>query len=102
MLLPPTHPPTHLPDQIHHEGGTILGSSRGGFDIDKIIGFLEEKRICQLFIIGGDGTHRGANTIGEVGFGLVYALCSSSSSSSSSFPAPPNPPNPPTHLSRNA
>ena len=53
-------------DQIHHEGGTILGSSRGGFDIDKIINFLEEKSICQLYIIGGDGTHRGANTIGEV------------------------------------
>lgn len=52
-------------DQIHHEGGTILGSSRGGFDIDKIIHFLEEKQICQLYIIGGDGTHRGANKIGE-------------------------------------
>lgn len=54
-----------LVDQIHHEGGTILGSSRGGFDIDKIIAFLEERRICQLYIIGGDGTHRGANKIGE-------------------------------------
>ncbi|EKU22888.1 6-phosphofructo-2-kinase / fructose-2,6-bisphosphatase, partial [Nannochloropsis gaditana CCMP526] len=54
-----------LVDQIHHEGGTILGSSRGGFDIDKIIHFLEEKQICQLYIIGGDGTHRGANKIGE-------------------------------------
>jgi len=53
-------------DQIHHEGGTILGSSRGGFDIDKIIDFLNENDICQLYVIGGDGTHRGANIIGEV------------------------------------
>jgi 6-phosphofructokinase 1 len=35
-------------DQIHHEGGTILGSSRGGFELDKIIGFLQEKEICQV------------------------------------------------------
>lgn len=32
----------------------------------QIIAFLEEKDICQLYIIGGDGTHRGANKIGEV------------------------------------
>lgn len=37
-----------LVDQIHHEGGTILGSSRGGFELDKIIGFLQEKEICQV------------------------------------------------------
>ena len=53
-------------DQIHHDGGTILGSSRGGFDIDRIIFFLTENNVSQLYIIGGDGTHRGANTIGEV------------------------------------
>ena len=44
----------------HHEGGTNLGSARGGFDEDKIIAFLEKNRINQLYIIGGDGTHRGA------------------------------------------
>ena len=49
---------------IHHEGGTILGSSRGGFELEKIISFLREKKINQLYIIGGDGTHRGANKIG--------------------------------------
>jgi 6-phosphofructokinase 1 len=50
---------------IHHEGGTCLGSSRGGFDIDKILAFLEKYKINQLYVIGGDGTHRGAFRIHE-------------------------------------
>jgi 6-phosphofructokinase 1 len=44
----------------HHEGGTNLGSARGGFDEEKIISFLKKNKINQLYIIGGDGTHRGA------------------------------------------
>lgn len=52
-----------LVENIHHEGGTILGSSRGGFDIEKIFAFVEQYDINQLFIIGGDGTHRGAYAI---------------------------------------
>jgi 6-phosphofructokinase 1 len=55
---------------IHKKGGTILGSSRGGFDADKILNAIIEKnnqnfkngikrRISMVFIIGGDGTHRG-------------------------------------------
>jgi 6-phosphofructokinase 1 len=50
---------------IHHEGGTCLGSSRGGFDMDKILAFLEKYKINQLYVIGGDGTHRGAFRIHE-------------------------------------
>ena len=50
---------------IHHSGGTILASSRGGFDCDRIISFLLDNRINQLYVIGGDGTHRGANKIAE-------------------------------------
>lgn len=45
---------------IHHEGGTVLGSSRGGFDLEKILQFMKSKKITCLFVIGGDGTHRGA------------------------------------------
>ena len=52
-----------LVENIHHEGGTVLRSSRGGFDIDKIIDFLTSRDISQLYIIGGDGTHRGAYAI---------------------------------------
>ncbi|CCI46577.1 hypothetical protein ABG067_004366 [Albugo candida] len=50
-------------ETIHHSGGTILGSNRGGFDIDKIIDFLTKRDICQLYVIGGDGTHRAADKI---------------------------------------
>ncbi len=49
----------------HHQGGTILASARGGFDIDVIIKFLQKYEINQLYVIGGDGTHRGANIIAE-------------------------------------
>jgi 6-phosphofructokinase 1 len=48
---------------IHKFGGTILGSSRGGFSGDedglKILKALKKRRINQVYIIGGDGTHRG-------------------------------------------
>jgi 6-phosphofructokinase 1 len=50
-------------ENIHHEGGTVLRSSRGGFDIDKILDFVRQRSINQLFIIGGDGTHRAAYKI---------------------------------------
>jgi len=50
---------------IHHQGGTILASARGGFDKDVIINFLLKHGINQLYIIGGDGTHRGANALAE-------------------------------------
>lgn len=46
--------------EIHTVGGTVLGSSRGGFDLDKILDALEANRISHLYVIGGDGTHRGA------------------------------------------
>ena len=45
---------------IHCQGGTVLGSSRGGFDLEKILDALAAKGISQLFVLGGDGTHRGA------------------------------------------
>jgi len=35
-------------ENIHHMGGTFLASSRGGFDLEKIISFIEEKDIKQV------------------------------------------------------
>lgn len=46
-------------------GGTILQSNRGGFDVDKILEFITDHDISQIFIIGGDGTHRGANKLAD-------------------------------------
>lgn len=45
---------------IHEAGGTVLGSSRGGFDLDKILESCEKNNINMVFLVGGDGTHRGA------------------------------------------
>jgi 6-phosphofructokinase 1 len=65
----PAYPPIELTpelvEDIHHRGGTVLSSSRGGFDLEKILGFIERMNIKQLYVIGGDGTHRGAFRIHE-------------------------------------
>ena len=52
-------------DQIHKQGGTILGSSRGNQDPDKMVDTLQAKGINLLFCIGGDGTLKGARAIAE-------------------------------------
>mmetsp|Transcript_8970 Transcript_8970/g.13483 ORF Transcript_8970/g.13483 Transcript_8970/m.13483 type:complete len:544 (+) Transcript_8970:45-1676(+) len=49
----------------HHQGGSILGSSRGGFHLEKMIAFLQKHRLNQLYVIGGDGTHRGAMALAQ-------------------------------------
>lgn len=43
-----------LVENIHHQGGTVLGSSRGGFDLDKILDFINNRKISQLYVIGGE------------------------------------------------
>ena len=63
--LPPLVLTHDVVENIHHEGGTFLGSSRGGFDLEKILAFIKAKKISQLYVIGGDGTHRGAFVIHE-------------------------------------
>jgi len=51
---------------IHREGGTILGSSRGyGDRTGEIVDALERMNINILFTIGGDGTQKGALAISE-------------------------------------
>ncbi|KAL5174481.1 ATP-dependent 6-phosphofructokinase 7 [Glycine soja] len=52
-------------NDIHKRGGTILGSSRGGHDTNKIVDSIQDRGINQVFIIGGDGTQRGADRIFE-------------------------------------
>jgi 6-phosphofructokinase 1 len=46
--------------RIHHQGGTILGSSRGSQDPSEVVDNLEALGINLLFVVGGDGTIRGA------------------------------------------
>jgi 6-phosphofructokinase 1 len=50
-------------EQAHHFGGTLLGSSRGQQDIGEMVDTLEEMNVDILYVIGGDGTLRGAAEI---------------------------------------
>jgi 6-phosphofructokinase 1 len=61
------HTPIHLtPDfvtDLNQSGGSVLGSSRGPQSKKDIVDFLVEYRVNLLFVIGGDGTLRGAQDI---------------------------------------
>lgn len=48
---------------IHMQGGTLLGSSRGPHAASEIVDNLNRKGVKILFVIGGDGTMRGALAI---------------------------------------
>lgn len=50
---------------IHQDGGTMLGSSRGGSQTDVIMDSIEQMNMNILFTIGGDGTQHGAQAILE-------------------------------------
>lgn len=52
-------------ENIHTMGGTILGSSRGKQDIERIVDTLDILNINILFTIGGDGTLRGTHVIAD-------------------------------------
>ncbi|MDQ1726161.1 MAG: 6-phosphofructokinase 1 [Frankiaceae bacterium] len=51
---------------IDEMGGTILGTSRGEQDPEEIVDCLERMSINVLFVVGGDGTMRGALRIAKV------------------------------------
>ncbi|XP_057482658.1 ATP-dependent 6-phosphofructokinase 4, chloroplastic isoform X1 [Actinidia eriantha] len=50
-------------NDIHKRGGTFLQTSRGGHDTNKIVDNIQDRRINQVYIIGGDGTQKGAAAI---------------------------------------
>ncbi len=51
--------------RISEDGGTILGTSRGAQDPGEIVDCLERLNIGVLFVVGGDGTLRGAMQIAK-------------------------------------
>ncbi|AGL19387.1 ATP-dependent 6-phosphofructokinase [Actinoplanes sp. N902-109] len=53
-------------EYVNEHGGTILGTSRGNQDPDEIVDCLEQLGVNILFVIGGDGSMRGALRISEV------------------------------------
>jgi 6-phosphofructokinase 1 len=50
---------------IHNRGGTVLGTSRGSQDPARMVETLERLGVSLLFVIGGDGTLRGAAKIAD-------------------------------------
>jgi 6-phosphofructokinase 1 len=46
---------------IHKDGGTVLGTSRGPVDVGIAVDNLIRRGVDILFTIGGDGTQRGGN-----------------------------------------
>lgn len=54
-----------LVDNWHKTGGTMLETSRGGFDLQKIVDGIEANGFNQVYIIGGDGTMKGAVKVFE-------------------------------------
>jgi 6-phosphofructokinase 1 len=50
---------------IHNRGGTVLGTSRGSQDPVLMVETLERLGVSLLFVIGGDGTLRGAAKIAD-------------------------------------
>jgi 6-phosphofructokinase 1 len=54
--------PTTVSD-IHQQGGTSLGTSRGEQDPNAVVDRLVELGVRMLFVVGGDGTFRGAMAI---------------------------------------
>lgn len=68
-LIPENNIPTFdlnpdVVDDIHRIGGSILGSSRGGGErTEDIVDAIERLNLNMIFVIGGDGTQRGAMNI---------------------------------------
>lgn len=54
--------------EIHTEGGTVLGTSRGGFDGPKIDNTFRKKNVNMASLIGGVGTHRGIKELTKIFF----------------------------------
>lgn len=63
-----------LVDDIHRDGGTMLGSSRGGQPVEAMLDFLQQRNINILLTIGGDGTQRGAHDIAQAALKRGYPL----------------------------
>ena len=63
--VPPAELTSASVESLHLQGGTVLGSSRGPQPVPVMVDTLERLGVGILFVIGGDGTLRGAHAIAE-------------------------------------
>lgn len=61
-------------EDIHKQGGTLLGTSRGPVPPDTIVNFLRARDIGILLCVGGDGTLRCAHAIATAALAKGYEL----------------------------
>lgn len=59
-------------EDIHNQGGTMLVSDRGNPPVQDMANALKEMGVNQYYIVGGDGTHRGAYATYEALQGMGY------------------------------
>lgn len=50
-------------EDLQLQGGTMLGTSRGGADMKEIVKRIDMWGIDMLFVVGGNGGNAGANAI---------------------------------------
>jgi 6-phosphofructokinase 1 len=71
---PPTLLTPTVVRDVHNRGGSILGTSRGNQDADAMVASLRRRGINVLFVLGGDGTLRGAQKIVDVAAAQGFPL----------------------------
>ncbi len=62
---PPVKLHHELIRDIHRQGGSVLGSSRGAPPVEAVIRWLDREAISALLLVGGDGTQRAALAISQ-------------------------------------
>jgi 6-phosphofructokinase 1 len=65
LCRPPLRLTPELVEDIHHAGGTILGTSRGPQEPATTVEYLASQGVNILLCVGGDGTQRGAHAIAQ-------------------------------------
>ena len=71
---PPLELTDELVEDIHKEGGTLLGTSRGPVDMKIAVDFLIAQQIDVLLTVGGDGTQRGGHALFQEARARGHAL----------------------------
>eukprot|EP00268_Persea_americana_P029639 TRINITY_DN2865_c1_g1_i3.p1 TRINITY_DN2865_c1_g1~~TRINITY_DN2865_c1_g1_i3.p1 ORF type:complete len:537 (+),score=85.12 TRINITY_DN2865_c1_g1_i3:307-1917(+) len=61
--LPETPLSRQVVQNINLAGGSLLGVSRGGASVSDIVDSIQARGIDMLFVLGGNGTHAGADAI---------------------------------------
>ena len=72
--LPPVLLTPGFVEDIHKEGGTVLGTSRGPVDITVAVENLMRQGVNVLITIGGDGTQRGGHELYQEAMKRGHAL----------------------------